>query len=581
MEPIVGIDLGTTNSEVSYVVNKDAEIIMLDDDGIVPSCVGLEGDEKVIVGRAALNQALVAPDKTVLSIKRQMGGDDKVKLGRESFSAQEISAFILKELKRRAEARIGRPVNRAVITVPAYFTDAQRQATREAGQIAGLEVVRIINEPTAAALAYESSNPETGNLLVYDLGGGTFDVSIVKIEQGVLEVLSSTGDNHLGGDDFDQMIAEHLVAHIKSKYQLDPETDAVVRARLLSAAEQAKKTLSFEPFATIEEDHIGQQQGRDVHLSLELARTTFEDMIEPRLEETMSAVSTALEDARLLPGDIDKVILVGGSTRIPRISQMLAEKIGQRPRSEIDPDLCVALGAGIQAGREMGIEGAAVLVDITPYTFGTSCVGTVKGMPSLSQFVPLINRNAKLPVRKSDVFYTLVDEQEAVKVQVFQGEAPDALDNVCLGKYMFNLTPAPAQSEIILNFDLDLNGILKIKAVEKKTGKMIDAVIENAISRFSNDDLERTRTRIDSFWGDTDGEDGRLEAAAEQVETKLPPEFDDVITRAQAVLAAVSAEDRDELVNLMEDIRDALGNQDPEKARELKAELDDFLFYLG
>jgi molecular chaperone DnaK len=583
MEPIIGIDLGTTNSEVAFVFDGTTEIITDNDNGILPSCVSIGENGNIMVGIEAANQALVNPERTVLSVKRCMGTDQKLKLGELSFSPQEISAFILKELKERAEKKINRPVSKAVITVPAYFTDTQRQATREAGKIAGLEVVRIINEPTAASLAYESTNPETQRVLVYDLGGGTFDVSIVKIEAGVVEVMSSTGDNHLGGDDFDLKIVDHLVKHIENELHYSVKDKPAVMARLKRAAEGAKIQLSSAPYTTIEEDHIGKKAFKDVHLSLELSRTEFEEMIEEDLVRTMESVNKALKDAVILPSVINKIILVGGSTRIPRISQMLEEKIGHLPHSEIDPDLCVAIGAGMQAGREMGLERSGVLVDITPYTFGTSAIGEVDGEPSGTMFVPLIRRNTKLPARKSDVFYTMYDNQEAVDVRIYQGEAPDALDNILLGNYMFNLTRAPSGSEIILHFDLDLNGILKIKAVEKKTGNNIKAVIENAISRFSDEELSKTQDRINGLW--TEGRESET-ALKEKAQTgadikELPSEYAGIIRRAEAKLAQASEDDRDEMINLIEDIRDALSKNQMEDAETFKNELDDILFYMG
>jgi molecular chaperone DnaK (HSP70) len=583
MEPIIGIDLGTTNSEVAFIFDGTTEIIIDNDNGILPSCVSIGENGNIIVGAEAGNQALINPEKTVLSVKRCMGTDQKLKLGELSFSPQEISAFILKELKGRAEKKINCPVSKAVITVPAYFTDAQRQATREAGEIAGLEVVRIINEPTAASLAYESTNPETQRVLVYDLGGGTFDVSIVKIEAGVVEVLSSTGDNHLGGDDFDLKIVDHLVKYMETEFNYSVKDKPAVMARLKRTAENAKIQLSSAPYTNIEEDHIGKKGFKDLHLSLELSRTEFEEMIEEDLVRTMESVNKALKDAAMLPSAINKIILVGGSTRIPRISQMLEEKIGHLPHSEIDPDMCVAIGAGMQAGREMGLERSGVLVDITPYTFGTSVVGEVDGEPSGTMFVALIRRNTKLPARKSDVFYTMCDNQEAVDVKIYQGEAPDALDNILLGNYMFNLTRAPSNSEIILHFDLDLNGILKIKAVEKKTGNKINAVIENAISRFTDEELSQTQDRINGLW--TEGRESET-FLKEKVQTgadvkELPSEYVDIVSRAEGKLAEASEDDRDEMINLIEDIRDAVMNNRMEDAETFKKELDDILFYMG
>ncbi len=583
MEPIIGIDLGTTNSEVAFVFDGTAEIIIDNDNGILPSCVSIGENGNIIVGAEAGNQALINPERTVLSVKRCMGSDQKLKLGELSFSPQEISAFILKELKGRAEKKINHPVSKAIITVPAYFTDAQRQATREAGEIAGLEVVRIINEPTAAALAYESANPEPQRVLIYDLGGGTFDISIVRIEDGVVEVLSSTGDNHLGGDDFDLKIVDHLLKHMETEFDYSVKDKPAVMARLKRAAEGAKIQLSSAPYTTIEEDHIGKKGFKDLHLSLELSREKFEEMIEEDLVRTMESVNKALKDASMLPSAIDKIILVGGSTRIPRISQMLEEKIGHLPHSEIDPDMCVAIGAGMQAGREMGLEHSGVLVDITPYTFGTSAMGEIDGVPSATKFVPLIRRNTKLPASKSEVFYTMYDNQKAVDVKIYQGEAIDGLDNIQLGNYMFNLTEAPSNSAIVLKFDLDLNGILKIKAVEKKTGNKINAVIENAISRFTNEELSDTQDRLNGFWAEGREPETFLK---EKVQTgadvnELPSEYADIIRRAEAKLTEASEDDRDEMINLVEDIRDAVMNNQMEDAKKFKTELDEILFYIG
>jgi molecular chaperone DnaK len=582
MEPIIGIDLGTTNSEIAYGFEDRIDVICQGDDGIVPSCVGLTGDGRVLVGQEAWHQAVAAPDRTVLSVKRLMGTEEKIRLGDDTFSPQEISAFILKDLKERAEKRLNQQVNKAVITVPAYFTDAQRQATREAGEIAGLQVVRIVNEPTAAALAYESGNPQTRHILVYDLGGGTFDISIVRIENGVVEVLSSTGDNLLGGDDFDSKIVKRLLDHIESRHQLNLTGDPVALARLTRAAEAAKKELSFAPFAMVEEDHIGRKNADPVHLSFELSRHEFESMIENELSRTMESINKALKDACMLPSAIQKIILVGGSTRIPKIAEMLVDKFGIQPHSEIDPDLCVAMGAGIQAAREMGIDQSAVLVDITPYTFGTSAIGVVNGKPSLTQFVPLIRRNTKIPARRSEVFFSAVDNQEAVDVRIYQGESPDAQDNLLLGNYLLNLTPAPAGSEITMHLDLDLNGILKIRAVEKHSGKQLDAVIENAMPRYTTEEVSHTRDRVQGIWdhGRQGSEETAAHIGASALAEKIPDEFINLIRRAEARLDHVAEDDREEIINLVEDLRDALEESRPEDARRFRDELDDLLFYL-
>ena len=583
MEPIIGIDLGTTNSEVSFIFDEVIAVIKDNDNGIVPSCVGLNETGNVIVGIEAFNQALVSPEKTILSVKRLMGTEQQIKLGESFFMPQEISAFILKALKERAEKKLRQSVSKAVITVPAYFTDAQRQATREAGEIAGLQVIRIINEPTAASLAYESSNPETRRILVFDLGGGTFDVSIVKIEKGVVEVLSSTGDNHLGGDDFDWKIVDRLAAHIRTEHDIDVKDNVTIMARLKRAAENAKIELSSAPFSVIEEDHIAKKDGKDIHLSLELSRIEFESIIEADLSRTMESVTKAMKDAGVLPAAIEKIILVGGSTRIPMVSDMLEQKIGHLPHSEIDPDLCVAVGAGMQAAREMGAEGSGVLIDVPPYTFGTSAPGEINGQPTPTMAVPLIRRNTKLPARKSELFSTVYDNQEAVDVQVCQGEEPNALDNILLGNYFFNLTDAPAGSPIVLNFDLDLNGILKIKAIEKNTGKEISAVIENAMSRFSDQDLVDTQNRINGIWSGKDGADDTIDGEFEVIDSgdALPAKYEELINRAMAKISDAAEDDREEMINIIEDIRDAAGEERWEDADASCAELDDILFYLN
>jgi len=580
MEPIVGIDLGTTNSEVAFIIDHNAEVLTDQDDGIMPSCVSIDENGGVRIGAEARNQAIINPENTVLSIKRRMGEDTPIPLGQATYLPQEISAIILKALKTRAEKILEKAVHKAVITVPAYFTDDQRQATREAGQIAGLEVTRIINEPTAAALAYENASKKTEGILVYDLGGGTFDVSIVKIENGVVEVLASTGDNHLGGDDFDQRVAERLADHIQETYNLTVRDDPLVMHRLKRAAENAKIALSAAPYAMIEEDHITTAGDIPVHLSYELSRQEFEAMVEADLSRTMDAVSRALDDAGILPASLDQIILVGGSTRIPAITRLLEEKTGILPRSEIDPDLCVAIGAAIQAGREMGMTDAGVLIDITPYTFGTSAIGELYGEMSPDKYVPLIRRNTKLPASKSDVFFTLHDNQDAVEINVFQGEAPDARENVNIGTYFFELTPAPANSEIIMRFDLDLNGILQIEAVEKATGRKINAVIENAISRFSEDDLAAAGERINQLWGSTSAAGNAGSETDGAAAPHMPSDLSDLLRRAGAMLEAAPAEDRDEIINLIEDIRTAANEDRIEDARAAGEELEDILFYL-
>ncbi|SLM33203.1 Chaperone protein DnaK [Desulfamplus magnetovallimortis] len=606
MEPVIGIDLGTTNSEVAFIMDGKSRIIKENDNGIVPSCVSVDGNSKrIIVGMKAKNQAVLYPNDTVLSVKRSMGIDKRYELNGTSYSPQEISAFILKELKERAERVTGMEISRAVITTPAYFTDAQRQATREAGEIAGLNVVRILNEPTAAALAYESGETKSRRILVYDLGGGTFDVSIVRLEDGVVEVLASTGDNHLGGDDFDHEIEIMLMNHLNSESGVNITDNSVARARLRHAAEQAKIELSSAPFTTIQEDFLTKNAtGEDVHLSYELSRVEFENAISEYLQKTMDSVNKALKDASMLPSALDQIILVGGSTRIPMISAMLEEKFKQIPHQAIDPDLCVAMGAAIQAGREMGIESSTLLLDITPYTFGTSALGEIDGMPCKTTFVPIIKRNSKLPAVKSEAFATLCENQKLVEILVYQGEKPNALDNVKIGRFEFKLSPnLPAHSIIILKYELDINGILKVRGIEKESGREINGVIENAFSQISEDKISASKSKIDDAWdtsfsNDTSSSDAidhadgasiidinehtskKAFAANNKEISKETSEIDILINRARDAMKSAPDEDKNDIINLIEDMTDAIESGDDDALNEASQELEDILFYL-
>ena len=584
-EAIIGIDLGTTNSEVAIISGGVPQIVREDGQAVLPSCVGLDETGDIIVGLQARNQYAAAPERTVLSIKRLMGSETRVQLGTEEYAPQEISAFILKALKERAARALGRDVDKAVITAPAYFTDAQRQATREAGQIAGLEVVRIINEPTAAALSYESHSQENCKILVYDLGGGTFDVSVVDIEAGVVEVLASTGDNHLGGDDFDQVVVERLNAHIETELGLeDARHNRLLQARLRQAAERAKIELSNQPYVRVEEDHIASVDGEALHLSCELTRADFERDLEEPLARTMQAVTTALNDAGVRPSQLDRILLVGGSTRIPRIAQLLSERLGQEPHSEVDPDLCVALGAAVQAGIEMGQAVHAVLVDITPYTFGTSAVGELYGLPYAHQFIPLIRRNAKLPATRTEVFFTMHQAQETVEIKVYQGEDPDALKNVEIGTFLFsglNQQQGTQEQGILFTYSLDLDGLLEVHAVERATGREIRGVVENAMGRSTAGELSASKERIEALWSEEGAATETAgESAAEAGPADVPEEMRDTLARAEKALDTAPAEDREKLVDLMEDLRDALKERRAQDAAALMQELDEILFYL-
>ncbi len=590
-EIIVGIDLGTTNSEVAVL--RDGKVVVIPDQAgrrILPSFVGVADDGALLVGEPAKNQYPLYPERTVKSIKRKMGSDDTVDMAGKDYTPQEISAIILKRLKATAERHLGQPVGKAVITVPAYFNDAQRQATREAGEIAGLEVVRIINEPTAAALTYEADHHGRKHILVYDLGGGTFDVSAVRIENDVVEVLASHGNNHLGGDDFDQKIIDHLVAHLKETAQMDASSSRQAMARLGRAAETAKIALSDRPFVSIEEEYLLEKDGRPIHLSLELARDDYEAMIEPYIRETLEAVHTALRGASLTVADIDEILLVGGATRTPLVGERLQEEFRQQPRGEVDPDLCVAMGAAIQAAMIAGREVSSVLVDITPYTFGTSVLGEIDGLPTLHRFAPVIHKNTPIPVTKSEVFYTFHDHQEAVDVQIYQGEDRDALNNILIGRFMVEglSKKAPAGNPIILRLALDLDGVLNVSAVEKNTGLEKSITIDNALRRYEAEELESARARIGTLFDEVySDETDSIEGEVLKAEDDAPASSQHagvqaraLLEKAERMLDDATPEDREDMIDLIETIRDALDSGDDTALREGTEALSEILYYL-
>ncbi len=573
IDEIVGIDLGTTNSEIALYREGRPEVLGDEQDRLIlPSVVGLSEGGDLLVGEAARNQFLLYPERTIRSIKRRMGSDAQVRLGERDYTPQEISAIILSRLKEIAERRLGRPVRKAVITVPAYFSDAQRQATREAGEIAGLEVARIINEPTAAALVYEAAQHQGKRILVYDLGGGTFDVSVVRIEEGVVEVISSHGNNHLGGDDFDHKIVEHVLEHLKIKHGVDVAGRPQVMARILRSAEDAKKRLSDHPYARIAEEYLADKDGTPVNLDLELSRLDYEAMITPFIEETLGAIHIALESAGLASSQVDEILLVGGATRTPLIRRRLAEAFGTDPRGEVDPDLCVAMGAAIQGAAIAGTEVSAVLVDVTPYTFGTSALGELDGELYPYKYVPIIPRNTPIPVRRSEVFHTVTDQQSSVDVRIFQGENSDALENIQIGEFQVTgLSKAPAGNPVIIDLALDRDGILQVSAREKNTGLERRITIDKAMSRYDRAQLEEARQRIGGLFGKPE--------EAEGSDVATGPD-DALVAKAQAKLEEAGEEDRTEIINLIEAIRDAAGNGDAAALASARSQLQDLLFYL-
>ncbi|MES9901653.1 MAG: Hsp70 family protein [Sedimenticola sp.] len=579
-EQLIGIDLGTTNSEVALVREGQVEVLEIQNGSrLLPSVVGLADDGTLLVGESAYNQFILHPERTIRSVKRQMGSVLPVRLGDREFSPQEISAIILKRLKAVAEQHLGEPVTKAVITVPAYFSDAQRQATRDAGEIAGLEVARIINEPTAAALAYESDNKGRKTILIYDLGGGTFDVSVVRLEEGVVEVLASHGNNHLGGDDFDQKIVDYALDHLRETTGLsEDDIPSQAMARIRRAAEKAKIHLSDNPFALLEEEYLLEKDGKVINFSLELDRHDYEAMIQLFLDETLKAVHTALDGADLSVADLDEILLVGGATRTPLVAHGLEQELRLQPRSEVDPDLCVAAGAAIQAAIIGGGQAASVLVDVTPYTFGTSALAELDGEMYPHCFVPLIRQNSAIPTAKSEVFYTAYDGQDKVEVMIYQGEARDALKNTEIGQFLMEgLSDVPAGNEIITTFSLDIDGILHVSAKEKKSGLEVTITIDNAIARFEGVQMEEAQARIGRLFEDeSEPEPG----SGGQLKQRDHVQAEALVEKAERLMDGASENDRDDLVDLAEGLKDAMAEDNHEGVKEASAQLADLIFYL-
>ncbi len=572
-EVIVGIDLGTTNSEIAIVEN--GKVTIIEDSGrkILPSFVGISDNNEILVGEPAKNQYILYPEKTIKSIKRKMGEEDKIEMAEKLYTSQEISAIILKRLKTIAENYTNKSISKAVITVPAYFSDAQRQATREAGEIAGLEVVRMINEPTAAALSYKTENKK--HILVYDLGGGTFDVSIVNIEDGVVEVVASHGNNKLGGDDFDQKIADHIVEYIQNQFTIDIRESRKAMARINRAAETAKRMLSDQPFTLIEEEYLYEHKGKSINLSLELARDDYEKMIVDYIDETLEAVHVALNGADLTVADIDEILLVGGSTRTPIVSKRLYQEFQKQPRIEVDPDLCVAAGAAIQAAIIAGqeISGSAVLVDVTPYTYGTSAVGELNGEFYPCMYVPIIHKNSPLPLSKTELFFTMVDNQKIIEIKVYQGEDEDALNNIQIGEFIVEgLSEAPANSPILLKLELDLNGILSVSAIEKTTGFKKSIIIDNVISRFEADEMQQAKERIQEIFGEKVEDISEIDEVIKQAKI--------LIEKAEKLLDNAATEDKEDIVDMIEAINDAITADNSTVLNESMEQLSDIIYYL-
>jgi len=563
MGKIIGIDLGTTNSCVA-VLEAGVPKVIPNPEGerTTPSVVAFKKGEK-IVGESAKRQALTNPN-TVSSIKRKMGSSDKVELEGKKYTPEEISAMILSYLKDYAEAYLGEKVDKAVITVPAYFEDPQRQATKNAGKIAGLEVERIINEPTAAALAYGLEKDEGQTILVYDLGGGTFDVSILELGDGVFEVKSTAGNNHLGGDDFDQRIIDYLVKEFKKENDVDLTKDKMAMQRLKEVAEKAKKDLSGMVSTQVSAPFIAKgDDGEPLHLDMTLTRAKFEDLISDLVESTIDPVKQAIKDAKITKKDIDKVIFVGGSTRVPLVYDTVVKELGKEPSREVNPDEAVAIGAAIQGGVISGDVSDIVLLDVTPLSLGVETLGGV--------MTTLIPKNTTIPTSKSEIFSTAADNQPGVDIHVLQGDRPMAADNRTLGNFRLdNIPPAPrGVPQIEVTFDIDTNGIVNVKAKDLATNKEQSITI-TATTNLSEEEIERMRKEAEENKeaDEKRKEEAELKNDAEQLIFQTEKAIRDLGDKADK-------KDVETAEDLMKDLKKALEENDLDDIKKYKEELQE------
>ena len=559
MGKVIGIDLGTTNSCVSVVENDTPVIIPCSTGGqTTPSVVAFTKKGERLVGAAARRQAVTNPDRTISSVKRHMGTDWSVKIDGKSYNAQTISAMILMQLKKDAEEFLGEPVTDAVITVPAYFNDIQRQATKDAGKIAGLDVKRIINEPTAAALAYGLDNEKEQKIMVYDLGGGTFDVSIIEIGDGVIEVLSTAGNNRLGGDDFDQKITDYMLADFKAKEGVDLSTDKMALQRLREAAEKAKKELSSATTTNINLPFITATAEGPKHFDMNLTRAKFDELTRDLVDKTAEPVRRALSDAGLTSADLGQVLLVGGSTRIPAVQEEVKRLTGKEPSKSLNPDECVALGASVQGGKLAGDAGAGdiLLLDVTPLSLSIETMGGVA--------TRLIERNTTIPTKKSQIFSTAADNQTAVDINVVQGERQFAKDNKSLGQFRLDgIPPAPRGiPQIEVTFDIDANGIVNVSAKDLGTGKEQHITI-TAGSNMSDADIDKAVKEAAEF-------EAQDKKRKEAVDTRN--EADAMVFQTEKAIKEVGdkldANDKAAVEADMQALKDVLAKSTPENTSE-------------
>jgi molecular chaperone DnaK len=605
--PIVGIDLGTTNSVVAAWLDGKVQVIREAGLAILPSVVGITLDDKLVVGQTAKNQLIAFPERTVASVKRRMGQAIQLTMADQTYSPQEISAMILRRLRQRAEQALGTEVTRAVITVPAFFDENQRQATREAGQLAGLAVERIINEPTAASLVYHAASPERRHLIVYDLGGGTFDVSIVRIEAGVVEVLSSRGDTQLGGDDFDQLLTQHVANQFLDEYDQDLMSQPSTRWHLMQACERAKCELSSVSNARIAEEFLGTADGNAVNLDVEVTRLEYEQLISPLVERTIECVNEAIRDSCVSLSQLDELILVGGSTRTPLVQRRLREELQREPQWCVDPDLAVALGAATQAALQDGSTVGPVLIDVATHTLGIEAL-TGSVYPPQIGFCPIIHRNSPLPAKYEEAFQTVMPDQRAADILVYQGESKQLHQNRLLGRFLLEGLNASddADGEVDVCFELTLDGVLKVTATEHRTGRSKTLTVDNALARMGRDAGQDAKQRLHSLFDGSDDFEKLASQARRAAETDTedappsqplssqPPvttrvdepsqpasKLQQLLARARSLKPSLGADDAADVERLIDLILNAEREGDEVLLPELEAELDDLLFYVA